>query len=481
LALLSGLCIAAAMPPWGWWPLALVGIAMWDRLCAAPRKRTRAVHGALVGLGWFLPSTLWMLKISVAGWPFGAAGWFGGLCALTGVLCPPDRRRHLILPALLIGSEWLRWQAPFGGVPLSMLAMTQAHGPLLFTARIGGSLLVSGAVALLGAALAAAGARQRTAALALGGIVVVLAVGGHVAPHGHDVGEIRVAAIQGGGPQGTWASTGEAPVVFQRHLDASRRIQDPVDLIVWPENTVSVYRFEGSLEQAKLRELAQQHQATLEAGVVEDDQTDKTKFLNRSVLFGPDGNQIGLYDKVRRVPFGEYLPLRSLLSGFVPPGRLGRDARVGTGTNALDTPPGRVGIVISWEVFFPRRSRAALHDGAELLLNPTNGSSYWLTQVQTQQVASSILRATESGRWMVQAAPTGFSAFVDPDGNVHQRTTVSEAAAIQRTIQLRQGDTWATRTGDLVPLLLALALIAVALGSSARRSAKTFDGHSQRT
>ena len=65
-----------------------------------------------------------------------------------------------------------------------------------------------------------------------------------------------------------------------------------------------------------------------------------------------------------------------------------------------------------------RLARKVLTDGAELLVNPTNGSSYWLTQVQTQQVASNRLRALETDRWLLQAAPTGFSAIYSPDGEV---------------------------------------------------------------
>lgn len=84
----------------------------------------------------------------------------------------------------------------------------------------------------------------------------------------------------------------------------------------------------------------------------------------------------------------------------------------------MPTPVGPIGVVISWEVFFSSRARDAIGNGGEVLTNPTNGSSYWLTQVQSQQVASSKLRALETGRWMLQAAPTGFSAIVDPDGRL---------------------------------------------------------------
>ena len=77
-----------------------------------------------------------------------------------------------------------------------------------------------------------------------------------------------------------------------------------------------------------------------------------------------------------------------------------------------------------------------------MLTNPTNGSSYWLTQVQTQQVASNQLRAIENDRWVLQVAPTGFSAIIDPDGNVRQRTGLSERAVLQEPSRCATGEPW---------------------------------------
>ena len=115
-------------------------------------------------------------------------------------------------------------------------------------------------------------------------------------------------------------------------------------------------------------------------------------------------------------------------------------------------------MTISWEVFFDHRSRDAVRHGGEVILNPTNGASYWLTHVQTQQVASSRLRELENGRWVLQAAPTGFSAVVDPRGRVLQRTAVSEQAVLHHRIERRAGLTWATRAGKWPLLVLALLL-----------------------
>jgi apolipoprotein N-acyltransferase len=102
---------------------------------------------------------------------------------------------------------------------------------------------------------------------------------------------------------------------------------------------------------------------------------------------------------------------------------------------------------ISWEGFFEHRARHAVREGAELLINPTNGASYWLTQVQSQQVASNRLRALENDRWVLQVAPTGYSAIVDPNGRVVERTGISERAVLVDTVEMRRGRTLASRVG----------------------------------
>jgi len=139
-----------------------------------------------------------------------------------------------------------------------------------------------------------------------------------------------------------------------------------------------------------------------------------------------------------------------------------RDLLPGAGPAVLDTSVGRLGVSISWEVFFEHRTRDAARDGAQVLLNPTNGASYWLTIVQSQQIASSRLRALETGRWLLQAAPTGFSAVIDAQGRVLERSGVSEQAVLHATVELREGDTWATRFGPWPLLAMALGLLVAA-------------------
>ena len=128
----------------------------------------------------------------------------------------------------------------------------------------------------------------------------------------------------------------------------------------------------------------------------------------------------------------------------------------------LDLPSGdRLAVMISWEVFFGGRARDGVSHGGTLLLNPTNGSSYTGTILQTQQIASSRLRALENGRWVAQVAPTGFSAFVTPSGDVLERTDISEQAVRYHTVDFRDGRTIYGRIGEK-PVVAGAIVVVVA-------------------
>jgi apolipoprotein N-acyltransferase len=460
---LAGLCIAAAIPPWGWWPLAFVGVALLDRLIAGQGWRHRFARTWLVAAVWLLPGMVWMWDFTAPGYLV-AVALFAGFFGVAGALCPPGRARWIALPALITLAEMARWRFPFGGEPLATLAMSQADAPLGQTARLLGSYLVVGLVVLGGIALSAAWDRDWwVAAGIVVGLVAVTALAG-VAPMGHDIGHLRVAVVQGGGPQHTRAVDTDNWVVFQREVAATETIKGPVDLVLWPEDVVGL---EGTLAEnpryeQEISRLARQLHTTMVVGVTEG--ISDTHFRNASIVFNPDGSVGDRYDKVRRVPFGEYVPFRTLIEKLAGPnsGLPERDAIPGTKPAVLHTQVGTLGVVISWEVFFADRARDAISHGGTVLLNPTNGSSYWLDVLQSQQIASSRLRAIETGRWTLQAAPTGFSAIVTPRGHVTQRTGISEQKVLTQTITERQGQTIATEVGPWP--VLALALLAIAAG-----------------
>jgi apolipoprotein N-acyltransferase len=307
-------------------------------------------------------------------------------------------------------------------------------------------------------------------------LVVALVVAAALAvPRSDDVRTVRVALVQGGGPQRTRATDTSAQDVFDRHVAASEGIDGPVDLVVWPENVVNIDGpLAGTAAGGTLSDLARKLGAPILAGVVEDVGT--SRFTNYAVVVNPDGTFGDRYDKVLRVPFGEYVPFRAFLnalSGGAPDRFVPRDAIAGDRPAVVRTPAGPVGVVISWEIFFERRVRDAVHHGGELITNPTNGSSYWLTIVQSQQVASSRLRALASDRWVLQSAPTGFSAVVDPDGEVRQRTGVSEQRVLEAEVTMRQGLSPAMRYGPLPWAGIALALVGAGWSVERRRRRPT--------
>ncbi|MCU1353841.1 MAG: lnt [Acidimicrobiales bacterium] len=455
----AGTLIALSLPPAGFWPLAFVGLALVDRLLAGVRWQRRWQRGALVGVALFGPTMLWISELTPPGYLVAVALFsviLGGFMALV----PPGPGRRPALVGAWVLSEALRGVWPLGGVPMSILAVGQVAGPLAGVGRVGGTLLTAAVTVAVGLALAAGVRRQwRPAAIALAAALVGVGLA-QVAPRGRDTGKrIDIGFVQGGGPQGTRAINTDMRQVFLRHLRASAKLPKGLDLVIWPEDVVDT---DGPVQQFRegreLAALARRLDTTLVIGTVET--VDDKRFANASQVLTRDGRWISRYDKFHRVPFGEYTPLRALIEKVAPDTLPAKDAVPGSTRAVVDTPVGKVAVVISWEVFFGNRARDGVGAGGQLLLNPTNGSTYTGTSVQTQQVASSRLRAIETGRWEVQVAPTGFSAFVSPEGKVLQRTSVSEQAVrVMRGVPLRSGRTLYVRWGDNPARLLALALV----------------------
>jgi len=475
LALGAGTLVALSMPPWGFWPLAIVGVLLFDvALGPGPTRWERARLGLAFGAGWMYLGMGWMVQLTAPGYVV-AGLVFSLFHAGAASVAPAGAWRVVGRPAAHALVEAVRFSFPFGGIPLATMGMSQVGGPLVGVVRVGGVILLTWLIFQIGFAFAgsalwsqAIARRNRTdariqahgvPALLAVAVIVVLSV---VAPRGADTGEqLEVAAVQGGGEQGTSALEVPSSLVTERHLEATRTIQDDadLDLVLWPENTIDVDVFDGSAVYRAIAGEAARLDAPFAVGVTEDPR------INSQIVVAPNGDIVDQYVKVRRVPFGEYVPLRGILEAFgAPIEQIGRDANAGIGPAFVDLPDGtRLGVVISWEVFFAGRAREGVKKGAEAILNPTNGASYTGTIVQTQQVASSRLRAIETGRWVVQAAPTGFTAIVDADGNVRQRTAVSERRILYDTVELRDGRTWYTNLGDGPFIVALLGLLGTSL------------------
>ncbi len=477
----AGVLMAASLPPWGWWPLAPVGAAVLGFCLQDRRWSRRLLAGGAAGLGLSGPGLWWMIEFSAPGY-VATTLLEAGLLGLAVVAVPSGRGRRVAFPAALVVASAIGGHWPFGGLPLAGIALGQAGGLLASAARLGGHLLLVAMVGALGSALAAgveafvSTPERRRPALravlgplaALAGVVAV-AVAGGLAPIGSSKGTLRVAAVQGGGQRGLRAIYVDPQVALQAHLAASAGVARPVDLVVFPENVVNVDGpLGGSTQEKAMADVARTLGATTVAGVVTDAGPDR--FRNAAVAWAPDGRVVATYEKVHRVPFGEYVPLRGVISHLADLSAVPRDAIAGRGPGVLVTPAGPLGVMISYEVFFADRARAAVRAGAQVLLVPTNASSYTTSQVPAQELAAARLRAIETGRDIVQAAPTGFSAVVDANGKVGGRSRLGPPDVVSATITLRGGQTLAVRLGD-GPLVMAavVALVGAYLWTRKRR------------
>jgi apolipoprotein N-acyltransferase len=439
--------------------LVLAGLRGPNAVAAAAPWRGRLVAGLATGFGLYGPGLWWATQFHFVGWL--VLVLVEALLLALAVVAVPPHRVAVALPAALVVGAAVRGAWPFGGLPLAGIDLGQVAGPLLATARVGGHLMLVGAVGVAGVGLGLLVERRWLAGGVSVAAVVLVALGGALAFDGTPQGVVASAAVQGGGPRGIRAVNADPAVAFQAQVTATADVPSGTALVLWPEDVVEVAgTLAGSPEEAVISRLARDLGVTLVAGVVEDVPGER-RFRNAAVVWAPDGAVVDRYDKVHRVPFGEFVPFRSLVERVADVSEVPDDAVAGAGPGLLDTPRGRLGVLVSYEVFFAERARAAARAGGTVLLVPTNASSYTTSQVPTQEVAAAQLRAVETGRWVLQAAPTGYSAVVDPSGRVRARGPLGAPAVVAHGVPQRRGKTLATVIGDL-PVVLAAAVVVVA-------------------
>jgi apolipoprotein N-acyltransferase len=485
----GGLLAALALGPFGFWPAEPVGLGVLAVALSGRRASARAGLGFAFGVGF--------LAIGLAfAWHFSGIGavafviFEAGFFAAAAVLAGPAGRPGAFAGALVC-TEWLRGVWPFGGVPISTLALGEATGPLACLARLGGPLLVTAASAALGASVVGIVARAaRTTSRRIGGVphhlgitvcgaLVLLAVlAATIAPRGGPArSAVRAAAVQGGGERGFTGPHANAPTslapgggpfdsahanALEGTLEAARALGAGTALVVFPEDVVDLTGpFVGTSVARSLEAWAKARHTTLLVGVTED--ASRQRFYNRIIVIGPEGSVLTSFEKERGVPFGEFVPFRGLLSHLVNFNAVPRDMIPGHASGMVKTPVGRLGILISYETYFPQRARASVRAGAEALVTETNTSSYATSQVPATELAASRLQAIADGRDLLQAATTGYSAVITPAGAVSGRTELGRPALVTTSLPLRTGMTVYDDLGDLPVLLVALVLIALGL------------------
>jgi len=284
----------------------------------------------------------------------------------------------------------------------------------------------------------------------------------------------RVAVIQGNIEQAIkWDRRFQDFVTDKYILLSEAAGKESPDLIVWPETATPFYLGLDAEPSLKvIRGIADIGIDFIVGSPYYVARKGGADYYNRAYLVRADGSISAEYDKVHLVPFGEYVPLKRYLFflgkmvaevGDFKPGRKGQ---------TLPWRGNRIGMLICYEIIFPNLSREMAGNGATFLVNITNDAWFGTTSGPFQHFSMAVFRAVENRRFLVRAANTGISGFIDPAGRTVSSTRLFEdAVEIRQVPQLSQKSVY-TRFGDVFAigcLILSLLWAGYQIGMSRSR------------
>jgi apolipoprotein N-acyltransferase len=290
-------------------------------------------------------------------------------------------------------------------------------------------------------------------------------------------GSLKVAMVQGDIPQTIKWDPNFLPTSFKIYVDQSQAAaRRGADLIVWPEAAAAFFfqpadnypaRFaDDAAYRSRLLQLARETGDPILFGApalgVEDGQVG---FYNRAYLVSSSGKVEDWYDKIQLVPFGEYIPMRSVLGYFVKRIVAGfGDMFPGRKQTIFHVKGAKLGVLICYESIFPDLTRRAVKKGATILVNITNDSWYGRSSAPYQLLAMASMRAVENKVPMVRVANTGISAIIEPDGKITARTPLFQRGTEIETVSWRKEHTFYSEYGDVFAglcfVLMAGAILA---------------------
>ncbi|MEU6914653.1 apolipoprotein N-acyltransferase [Streptomyces olindensis] len=471
--------LAFPAPSLWWW--AYVALVPWLLLLrTAPSGKRALYEGWCGGFGFMLAMHHWLMPFlhvftfviaALLGALWGPWGWLVRRL-LAGV---PSRSRVaaalVVLPSGWLAVELIRsWQG-LGG-PWGMLGSSQWQvEPALRLASVGGVWLLSFLLVALNVAVAVLVAVPRARVPAVAGLAVTAvatSAAWTLAPRPAVDGRVRIAVVQ----PGVIGGADSADRRFAREEQLTRRLagQD-VDLIVWGESSVG---FDLGDRPDLARRLADLSRATNADILVNVDarRSDKPGIYKSSVLVGPDGLTGQRYDKMRLVPFGEYVPARSLLGWATSVGKAaGEDRRRGSQPVVMNVGGSglRTGPMVCFETAFPDMTRHLTKEGVDVLIGQSSTSTFQGSWAPEQHATLAALRAAETGRPMVHSTLTGVSAVYGPSGQrVGPWLGTDTSAAQVYEIPLAHGTTPYVRLGDWTVHAALLILAAWAAGEGVR-------------
>lgn len=463
----------------------IVGVAglVWlARSMSEARKRTVAVTGLMYGLGFMGPLIWWMNAVS--------HGAYVGLALAETLFFVPimlalraaTRLRAWPLwgAGVWVMGEWARGRFPFTGFPWGRLAHTSIDTPFSSYARLvampGTSAVMFVVAALVVVVVVGPGLRHRAAAA--GGVVAIVLVGA-LLPTGiaGAAGTRQVALVQGDVPGVflTWPR-GE---IFDLHAAETARLAERIrdgevpqpDMVLWPENATDIDPYHDEIVRDQIENLSALLKAPILVGGIFDGPTTSTA-RNSGVVWTANGPG-DRYDKLKPVPFGEYVPFRKEAGAIVD--RLARDIPrdmlAGDQPGAMTIGDTRIGDTICYDIAYDSVTRRAVDGGAQLMVVQTSNAAFTGTSQPEQQWDISRLRAIETGRWVVVPSTNGISGVVDPSGRSVERAPLHQPATISAKVTLASGKTPALVIGRYLEwLLVAAGLVGWLLGARRTRS-----------
>src|SRR2546428_7071689 len=243
-----------------------------------------------------------------------------------------------------------------------------------------------------------------------------------------------------------WSSSSLSEI-FQKMMDMTdTAVRSGASVIVWPESTVPLSYASTDFFREGIESLSRHAAVDIILGSVAEDAARPNRMWNAAFLVS-GGTTVGHYDKIRLVPFGEYVPLRKMLFFARKLVHEVGDFEFG----ATDTPlvgQLRYGPAICYEIVFPQIPRTQVVNGADVLVTITNDAWYDGTSAPRQHLNQARLRAIETDRYLLRAGTTGISAFVDPTGRVVEELAMNRQGIIYAHFQPRHSTTLYVRFGD---------------------------------
>lgn len=482
--MLAGVLLAGAYAPFDVPWVIPVAVAAYV-VCVGPlRPRSAWVPGLAFGLGFQLTLLWWMRVIGTDAWAALAgieALFYGALGALVPLL-----RRWPAWP-VTVAVAWmtmdsLRMGWPFSGMPWGRLSYGVADHPwsrsLPYLGFSGLDLLL----ALIGTCLAAVvldGRRRRWWAAGAAAAVLASFVPALV-PYAAPVRADRtVAVVQGNVPGDGTNVLLDVAQLTRNHLEATEALATDVadgrqprpDFVVWPENSTAADPFRDPLIGGMVDSAAQRIDVPVLAGVMADygDQG----VLNQGIVWDPVTGPGDRYTKHHPVPFGEYVPWRSLFAGNLARiQKVPRDMLAGTRETPLSIAGTRIADGICFDVAYDDSLRDQILNGGQMVVVQTSNASFIQTHQVDQQFQISRLRALETGRDLVVASTNGVTGVIRSDGSVVARAPLRRTDVLVRTVRLSDAITAGLRIDGwvgaavwpLVALILALGLLAYRRG-----------------